>query len=60
MDSVFQSVFTFGWDVDKCQVTKFSKLFTTEHFAPNPDLVIDVCLKSVQRAMGAFYEVDLS
>lgn len=54
-----QEVFTFGRDVDKHGLTKASELFPSKHFAPNPNFMIDVCLKSIKRATGGFHKFDL-
>lgn len=50
---------TFGGNVDKDGTAKSSKVFSCQHFAANPNFVIDVALETIQRAMCAFDKVYL-
>lgn len=53
-------LFTFGRDVNKHRVTKVSKGFTSKHLAADSNLIIHICLESVQSTIGAFHQVSLS
>lgn len=45
--------------MDKHRVTKVSKGFTSERPAADSDLILHICLKSIQSTIGAFHKVSL-